>query len=571
MSRVSRRVWAILGAAFAVLGFAVLPIAPASAHSQVISSSPTAGQRMEASPRELLVTVSEPADLASVVLSLSGPHGPVTALGAAHETSRDTVGHQTIAVPVTGELPPGLYRMTFTARSTVDGHTGSSQVVFGVRTDVAASAADDGAVSTDALADYVRGVLQGALLLAAGIAFGLLVLAPLRLGSGRRYAAILGTVAMVSSVLIGVLWHQGNGLVVAVAGTVGAALLTWTARRGPAGVRARTWLACTGLVVALAPLALVGHAAAQGDLMTMIAVLHVVTTAAWVGTVAAAAITVRGADTDVRTTVLRRTSVVGTSTFLVALVSGLLLSNALVPSVGGLLGSTYGWGLVVKAALVLPVLGLALLTRERLRSGRAGSVRIEAGLLLAVSVVGVFVAAQPPPASARFQPAPTWTADTAPVSASADDLLVTAQIDPNTPGTRFVVVRVDDTRRPAPAAVTGVTVAIGDGVARTMLRGQDGLWATSVEIAESGPTSLDVVVTRPGMTDAVVTTSWTVAPRPGALTGGSPLTRYVALIIAGLVVSWLLVLALEGVVPRRRRDDADSLADPEPVHEAVGV
>jgi copper transport protein len=527
---------------------------------------------MESSPREVVITVSEPADISSVVLSLSGPQGPVTTVGAAHEKSRDGSGHQTIAVPVTADLAPGLYRMTFTARSAVDGHTGSSLVVFGVRTDVAASALGDDAVSSDSLSDSVRGVLQGVLLLGSGIAFGLLVLAPARRGAGRRLAGVLGVTAMVSAALVGLLWHEGNGLVVAASGLVGAAMLTATARRDPAP-RLQTWLACVGLVIAVAPLALVGHAAAQGDLMTMVAVLHVVTTAAWAGTVAAAAVLLRGAAADVRLAVLRRTSVVATTTFLVALVSGLLLSNALVPSVGGALGSTYGWGLVLKVALVLPVLALALLTRERLRGGRATSVRLEAGLLLAVVVVGVFVAAQPPPAAARFQPAPTWSADTAPVSASADDLLVTAQIDPNTPGTRFLVVRVDDTRRPAPAAITQVTVAIADGVTRTLLRGRDGLWTTSVDIAEAGPTSLHVVVTRPGMADATATSTWTVAPRPGEMVGGSPLTRYVAAAIAGLLVAWLLVLILEGVVlPGRRSDgDAESAQDAEQLAEPVGV
>ena len=55
-----------------------------------------------------------------------------------------------------------------------------------------------------------------------------------------------------------------------------------------APTRGRTALpfAALGLVVAVAPLALVGHVAALGDLMTAVDAIHIVTTAAWVGAVA---------------------------------------------------------------------------------------------------------------------------------------------------------------------------------------------------------------------------------------------------------------------------------------------
>jgi copper transport protein len=557
VSAVRRALVTLVAVVAATLGLLLLVAGPASAHAQLISSSPADGQRLETSPTELLVTVSERTDLPTVVVSLVGADGPVRSLDAAADRGVDDRGHQTIGVPVTTPLPPGLYRMTFTARSAIDGHTATSQVVFGVRVDVAASAGDDATTSTDSWVDAVRGLLQGMLLTSAGLAFGLLVLGAAIPQRGRRAAVVAALVAFVAAAGAAVVWHEGNGLVVGLAGMVGSLGLWRLARDARRG----TWssaLACLALVTAVAPLALVGHAAALGGLLTMVAVLHVVTTAAWTGALGAAVVLTRGTAGDDRIAVLRRTSTVGATTFLVAIVSGLLMGQAVVPSVGGLLGSAYGLGLVVKVALLLPVLALALLTRERLRHGRATSVRVEAGVLLAVAAIGVFVAAQPPPVAPRFAPTPSWTADSAPASVSADDLLVSAQVVPNTPGDRFLVARVDDTRRPAPAVVTGVAASLGSAAAAPLVLGKDGFWTATVHVPDSGPTQLRVVVSRPGMDDAAAVTTWTVAPVPGTAVGGSPLTRYVAIAIAGLVTAWLLVLLVEGLaIPRRRVDEEE--------------
>jgi hypothetical protein len=98
--------------------------------------------------------------------------------------------------------------------------------------------------------------------------------------------------------------------------------------------------------------------------------------------------------------------------------------------------------------------------------------------------------------------------------------------------------------------------SLGDGPDIAMTRGDDGLWTASVSVAESGPVLVHVAVSRPAMPVAVVATEWTVGPVPGTQAGGPTLTRFVAVAIAGLVVSWLLVLILEAAIGTRRRDGA---------------
>ncbi len=556
MTSVSRLGAAVLSSVVLAIALLLGAAAPASAHSQLVSSSPADGQRVETSPKELTFLLSEPADLATMVVTLTGAAGPVDSLGAPLDRGVNAVGRQTVAVPVTQTLDKGLYRVTLKVTSKFDGHSSSAQMVFGVRTDVVTPAGDSGQTETS-LGDRARTVLQGVTLVGAGIAFGLLILSGLSGGRGQRAALIAALIAAAAAVCGGLLWHVGNGLVVAVAGTIGALLLALLAAVPSVGGRWREWLAALGLVIAVAPLALVGHAAAQGGLMTVLSTLHIVTTAAWSGAVLAGAIVMVKAGQRMRLSILRRVSLVGSITFLISLITGLLLANGLVPSVAGLFGSLYGWGLVAKSLLVVPVLLLAIWARSRMNRGSSSSLAVEAVLLITIVTIGVLVASQPPPAAAKFQPTPSWQADTAPAALNADDLLVSVQVDPNTPGSRFLVVKVDDTRRPSPGKVIGVKASLGDNDPQPLVQGADGLWTTRVDVTEPGPTAVHVAVARDGLPVAVANSTWTVAPTPGTLEGGSTLTVYVWLLIGGLVALSLLGLVIEGFVTRREKIDGD--------------
>ena len=524
-----------------VLAMAVLlgTAAPASAHSQIVSSTPSNGERLDTAPQQLTFVLSEPADLASVAVSLAGPSGPVGALGEVRADATATSARQTLLVPVTTTLDKGLYRLTFKARSSVDGHTSSTQVIFGVGVDVVDAAGDAAPVVSPL--DTLRTVAQGLGLVAAGLASGLLLLAPVALGRGRRTARVAAIVAAGAAALGGLLWHEGNGLVVAGVGIVGALGLYVLARRIDA---ARVWQLAVALVLAVAPLSLIGHAAAQGTLMTAVSAVHLVTTAAWVGVVVATVIVTRDSDVD-RRAVLTVTSRVGGATFLASLATGLLLMGSIVPSIGGLVGSWYGRGLISKMILVVAVLALAAYARVRLQRGRVTSVRVEALLLALIAGIAIVVATLPPPQSARYQPTPAWEVDTAAASVPADDLLVSLGIDPNFPGTRFFVVRVADTRRPAPAPVTAVTATVGAMTPTPMQHLSDGSWSIKVDVSQPGPRAVHVDVARAGLPVASATTTWTVAPTPGTLSGGGGLAGLVTLALIVLVVATLLGVVLE--------------------------
>jgi hypothetical protein len=349
--------------------------------------------------------------------------------------------------------------------------------------------------------------------------------------------------------------------VVALGGLAGSAALLVLARRGAA---ARPLELAVALSIACAPLALVGHAAAQGPVPTVIAAVHLTTTSAWLGVVVAGAVLTARASFD-RRPALAIVSRVGGATFLLSVVTGLLLSDQIIPSVAGVVASAYGQGLAVKVALVGVLVLLALVARLRLHRDRSTSLVPEALVMIGIAGLAVAVSTLPPPQSARYLPTPTWTADSGPVAMPAEDLFITATIDPNVPGSRFLVVHVTDTRRPAPAEVTSVLATWDQDGSVPLVKGEDGAWSARVHVVSDGPHTLRVTAVRPGLADAAGVTEWTVASIPGTREGGATLTPFVVGAIAVLVSVALLGIVLEYVlVGSRRRDDQEDQGEGTP-------
>ena len=128
MSRTRVNVAAGLAAAFLALAGALAAAAPASAHSQVVSTSPADGSTITSLPAELSVTANENlADLTGTgqgfALVLVGPDGTKQSL------SPVSIDGPTVSAAPPDGLAPGLYELQYQIVS-ADTHPVSGSIHF---------------------------------------------------------------------------------------------------------------------------------------------------------------------------------------------------------------------------------------------------------------------------------------------------------------------------------------------------------------------------------------------------------------------------------------------------------
>ncbi len=130
----------------------------------------------------------------------------------------------------------------------------------------------------------------------------------------------------------------------------------------------RIWIAGAGLLV-LASLGLVGHAAMDegwfGAFRRTTQAVHLLAAGAWLGGLIPLALVVAATRSNPGRAVraLRRFSLYGIAAVVVVLATGVLNTVALVQRREGLLGTDYGHVLIVKLAMVVCLIGLALNNR----------------------------------------------------------------------------------------------------------------------------------------------------------------------------------------------------------------
>jgi copper transport protein len=285
-------------------------------------------------------------------------------------------------------------------------------------------------------------------------------------------------------------------------------------------------------------------------------------------------------------------------------VTGLALGARQVASADALVSSNYGRVLIIKVVLVALAAALGLVTFRRLRravvrdsgppghapgkpapSDRASSDAVpvaqrnpakgqrrgdaacriawegSAMLLILGCAAGLSLAS--PPRGPTFAPAPKTVQ--ARVVAPVDGLLVTFDLAPNVVGLSWARVTVDDTRRPAPAPITGVSLALAGpgGQANpdtVLIRGSGPAdWQLGgIPLAQAGSWRATLTVHRSGRPAAVWETDWVVGSGPAG--SGSPLVSdqpwahllngLALIILVGCIGGLMVVTARTG---RRRR------------------
>lgn len=422
------RLWAVLVGLLLV----VLWATPAFGHATPVATQPADGQLLQEPPQEVTVTFDQPVGLAPAGNQL------LDAIGAA-VPAQFSVVDTVLRIRPHGLLTDGTYIVAWRVVSQ-DTHPVSGGFTFSVghrsSTVVPAPAAEQHREVTLArvLAESARylGVLG-----LAGIVAMAALLAPPDVGlagaSGRSLRrgatafALLGGAAAVLLVPIGALAESGRPLAdIFGAGTWRYGLLS------PLGVQAGLVLtgcavavvalrsgaalaAVLGAATAISSVVVVGHTRSFGPpwLVLTADLVHVTAAAVWFGGLVGLVL-VLGARPRlpvlVRAAVVARFSGVAGVLVVLLVAAGLVLYWRIGHSWSGLLDTTYGRLVLLKAALLVPVLAMAcvnrfrllprLRTRERDRAVDllTSTMRVEAAVLaLVLLTTGVLVTQGPPP------------------------------------------------------------------------------------------------------------------------------------------------------------------------------
>lgn len=389
-----------------VVGLLLAVAGPAAAHSQLASSSPADGEVLEAAPAEVAFTFNEPVTAPRGAARVFAGDGERVDGGSGGVDPEDPTR---VVVGLPDDLAAGTYAASFRVTS-ADGHPVRGAIVFSVGG--ALEAGDDlvaGILAGGADRPFavVAAVLRwlgylGVLLAAGAVVFAWrlrahvgsdvdAVAAPLRLAA--TVVAVSGVLAVpVQQALV-----SGTGL----AGLVDPAGLAavvatpfgWSAMLRAAAAAALLLLAraagraedpgarlarlgspvALGLAAVLAgSLLLEGHTLTTGPAWLVVSAdaAHVAAAAVWLGGLVPLITLLRRRrreDDPVATgRLVADFSSLATVAVLVVAGAGLALAWAEVRALRALTTTAYGTALLVKSALVLPVLGLGLYNRQRL-------------------------------------------------------------------------------------------------------------------------------------------------------------------------------------------------------------
>ena len=528
----------------------------ASAHAFLLRSTPSDGSTLDRAPTTMTLTFDENILLPAASVTLRSADGSVlqhTGPPAGETRLSSEAGPElVVGLPTLGK---GTYSATWSVRSADDLHQTVGTLSFAVGQTFQPRGVDRGGPAPPVLSSSLRWLdLTGiALLLGAFLLLAVVVprsqISPVQSAALRTSLMrvlmvtaaaelLIGIAVLIDSVgvtdVLGVLTSARLGRLwllreASFAATAVSAFLA-IRRKGPS--RRRTIITIALTVGSLAAIAGSSHVGVGADrpLALLLLLVHLSFACAWAGAVVLLLLFLvlartRGVRFPARP-LMRSFGAAGACCVAVASVTGIALAARQVASIDAMLTTTYGQILGAKV-LVVGLAGLLGL-RTTLRLRRFGPTRTAslyrgvalegAALLLALAAAGALSVGTP----ARG-PAFTQSIAGGPpvVSAQVGDLLESAALTPNAVGQSWLRVDVNQTRRPAPAAVTGVTAALlgpDSRVIATRSLTQTEIanrWELGgVNLTAAGSWQLTMTVARAGLPDTVWHPGWIVASNP---------------------------------------------------------
>src|SRR5581483_8752381 len=582
-------------AAFVGLAGVVLTAAPASAHAYLVTSNPPDGSVIKLGPQTMWLEFNDELDASLVKIAIIDANGhaiPPTAVAV--DAQRPT--RLDVTLP---DLPRGVYRVSFHVRDSVDLHLTDGTISLGVGTAPTGPPARPASPPPDWVEVLVRWLgAAGLAAMLGGLTVAFIVVPRALTGPRRRRvrrsmlafaiggavlalagdtillayeAASIGPLVSTFSRLLatsslGERWRAEATITTAL-----IVLLAWSRYRDahtpPASrTKRRPVVALVAGGLAVADAIAVGFGSHTGGSSTptaggvVLRAAHLLAVGAWIGGLMAMAVALvqMTREPDARRTMLRAFSGVAAGGLAAVVATGLLLSGAEVATVTALLSTWYGAFLVAKVALVAVIIVMGWRHRRIVNKRpvrlRAKSLAREAAVGTVVIGLGAALAATLPARGPQFSRPPALQPST--LTSNAGDVLVEVSVAPNRPGTNLVTAQASNTRRPAPAPVTGVTLVLSSPyaarqVVQTKLAA-DGSWSGGDLNLVPGPMTVVATVHRAGLADAQATMPFVVNAAP-AWHQSTILSRDRLAPIVEWAAGIVIAIALIGAVRGRRR------------------
>lgn len=587
---------------------------PAAAHAALDRSDPSSGAVLPEPPAEARLHFTEPLEPRFTRADLLDAAGQPVA-GAASQVAPDNDHVLILTLPA--DLPDGGYTVAWRNLSAADGHTLQGYFGFAVGAGGAPGAlAPEQATTPDAPREVSRGLaLIGLALLLAIAPLTLGVLAPAvraspDLADGltqrlRRFAVGAVALALVGSLLAllaqaaavapdlalpqatwdtltgtryGEIWLRRLFGLLVVSGAVVVGV--WGPER--ASHAALRLAAFAGVFVPLT-FSLVSHAAAQPEGATAAIVadaLHLLAAAIWGGGVVLLAAVVlqalrpvaNGVWRDALRVVIPRFSVLGLAAWGILWLSGVYAAWLQVGSLPALVETPYGRTLLLKGALLLPILALAAwhfwqgrdLARARLPR-LAATLALEALLVITVLLVVGRLIGQPPAREVMASRTPVQLQVPLTFPAPAGERAATLSISPGAAGNNTFTL--DVAGEPLPERTEGVLRVnltaqdLGEQELRLPQVAPNRFAADGTELAVAGDWQLTAILREIGAFSWTTQAALRLTTTPPAPPVVNPPPRFDGLGIAGMLLLAIGCVAL-AVWSGRQRRPGRSLAGP---------